>query len=479
MAKIVPILGAIGAGAAAAVGVTVAATTVTAIVIGGAILVGGAIAIASVAKKAMMPDMPDFDTQGSQGILVNRTGSSVSIPVVYGDTRVGGVQVYINASGETGSGDDLVDNAFLHLAFALAEGECHQLSKVFFDGVEVGSTSTTGDTNPVNWTFTGDYSDKVEMYFRKGSDNQSEISQLAGEESVWDPRFRGIAYAYLRLEYDSEVWKNGLPTITFQLKGKKVPTISASPSYSFSDDPARCILDYLTNSRYGKGIDINDIDLTSFSSASTYYSSKGFHCRGNLDTNANMYVNLIDLFTCCRSFLAFGNKYRLIPDKINSTVSLTLDDSNTIGNVTYGMGDKSQLLNSMKAKFMDEATEYRDNIKIVSSSTLKTNDNGLTLEQEISLPYTKSASVAQQIITEEINQSRQSHVIDLTATIEAIDLLVGDVVQVTNSTFGITNKLFKVLSTEIQPSNEVRLILREYDPDVYGSSIITDYKADN
>ena len=133
----------------------------------------------------------------------------------------------------------------------------------------------------------------------------------------------------------------------------------------------------------------------------------------------------------------------------------------------------------MKAKIMNAADNYHDDLVIVSDATLKSQDNGIVLEAEVSFPYIKNAAQAQQIITEEINQSRQSHLIELTATIEAVDLQVGDLVTVTNETFGITNKEFRVLMTELLPSSEVTLSLREYDADVYGGSVITDAKGDN
>jgi hypothetical protein len=474
MAKIAAIIG-----AATAVGTAIGLAGTVATVVGGAILVAGAVVVAKAVGKMFMPDMSAYSTQGSQGVLVNRTGSNVAIPVIYGKTRTGAARIFTHTEGTVGSGDDAIENAYMHLVYAISEGEINACKKIFFDGEEVMTTSATGANS--SWTFTNStYDGYVQAYFRPGTDSQTAISQLANC-TTWSgsPRYRGIAYVYMRLEYNSEVFKNGLPEVTFLVEGKKVPSTSNPSSLSYSDNPARCILDYLTNTRYGKGIDPADIDLTTFQAAETYYSSKGFHVRGNLDTNANIYVNLLDLFTSCRSFLAFGNKYRLVAEKTESTVSLTLNDSNTVGDVTYALGDKKSMFNRLKAKFMNEATEYHDDIKIVESATLKSYDNGLVLEAEIPLPYTKTTSVAQQIMTEEINQSRQSHVVELTATVEAIDLQAGDIVQVTNSTFGITNKKFRVMSTEVHPSSEVGLILREYDPDVYGSSIITNYKGDN
>ena len=137
------------------------------------------------------------------------------------------------------------------------------------------------------------------------------------------------------------------------------------------------------------------------------------------------------------------------------------------------------MFNKLKGRIMNESTEYRDDIVIVESSTLQAQDNGNVLEAEIPLPYTKTRAEAVQLLTEEINDSRQSHMVEMTITVEGIDLQVGDIVEVTNQTFGITNKKFRIRETTIQPTSEVNLVMREYDSNVYGGSIITNAKDDN
>ena len=56
-----------------------------------------------------------------------------------------------------------------------------------------------------------------------------------------------------------------------KLQGKKVKTYNASlveQTASYQTNPAWCLLDYLTNARYGKGLAITEIDLQSFYDAS-------------------------------------------------------------------------------------------------------------------------------------------------------------------------------------------------------------------
>ena len=95
------------------------------------------------------------------------------------------------------------------------------------------------------------------------------------------------------------------------------------------------------------------------------------------------------------------------------------------------------------------------------------------------MPFTKTSTIANRLATHRLNQSRQSHMISLKATIEAIKLTPGDVVRVTNETFRITNKLFRVVETQVLPDSEIELVLKEYDDGVYSDSIITDARNDD
>lgn len=481
MAKFIAPIIAVGAGLLTGIGVGAVAATVIATVVVGVAVAAGAVAIANKLQKSMTPELgsaAEFAAQGAQGIMVNKTGSSQSIPVIYGKTRTGGTRVYAETDTEVGD----YKNAYLRLVYVIGEGEMNRCTKIYFDGVEAGSQTGTGAQDWADDKIISKYRGKVKMYFRPGTDGQSAISDLTNNSGFSSPKFSGIAYAYLRLEYDEDIWKNGLPEVTFEVEGVKVPSTSdgTSLSYTNGDNPANCVLNYLVNTRYGKGIPPADLDLASFESARAYCDGR-FECRGNVSTNGTIHANIIDLLSSCRGYIAFGNKYRMLIDRASSETPFEITKDNTVGDVDYILGDKGTLFNKMTARYLDQDTEYKDNVKVLDSSALRTKDNGLVLETEIPMPFVKTTSKVNQILHEEINQSRQTHMIRMQCTVDAIDLQVGDLVNVTNETFGITSKTFRVLNTIIEPSSEIGLILREYDADVYNTSstIITDELADN
>ena len=97
MAKIVAaVIGAVASGFVA-IGVSAAVATVVATVVVGVVAAAGAVAIANKLAKSMTPDLgsaAEFGAQGAQGIMVNKTGSSQPLPVIYGLTRTGGIRVF-------------------------------------------------------------------------------------------------------------------------------------------------------------------------------------------------------------------------------------------------------------------------------------------------------------------------------------------------------------------------------------------------
>ena len=93
-----------------------------------------------------------------------------------------------------------------------------------------------------------------------GSPNQTADTFLVDESAHWttEHRLRGIAYMYVRLAFDADVFPNGIPEITATISGKKVYDPRTSTT-AWSDNPALCLRDYLTSS-YGIAEDTANID---------------------------------------------------------------------------------------------------------------------------------------------------------------------------------------------------------------------------
>ena len=249
----------------------------------------GVFAVGWLFIRSRKPDLPDFGTndfeETERGILINKQSNNASIPVVYGERLIGGTRVFIETSG--------TDNEFLYVALVLCEGEINSIEEirvddkvVTFSGALTDNTQRTVASSDSNF-----YKDNVSYITVEphlGTDGQS-ASSLLSTLSSWgsNHKLSGIAYLALKFKWNQDVF-GGIPTVQAKIKGRKVVTLDSSLSESsetFSTNPAFCLLDYLRNERYGKGIATADIDLQSFRDASQVCITQVTPFSGGSDIN--------------------------------------------------------------------------------------------------------------------------------------------------------------------------------------------------
>jgi len=68
----------------------------------------------------------------------------------------------------------------------------------------------------------------------------------------------------------TDALRGALPNITVEVRGRQVRVGSLAVPETWSDNPAWCVLDALTNPRYGTGVPDSDIDLTAFALYAAY-----------------------------------------------------------------------------------------------------------------------------------------------------------------------------------------------------------------
>lgn len=490
-----------GAVGKAILGATLSAAlgaTVTAIV--GAVVVVGTVALATRAikrAKAQRALMGGAQSTGSTiaSALVTKTGASVSIPLVYGERRISGQRVFLGSDGDK--------NKYLHLVESLCEGPIEGMQKIYFNDELAATSSDNGAT----WTWESEYDQYAQVIFKDGSQTaalNSETLSLdtsVGIHANWAGSTKigtNTSYVYMVLRWDQDKFGSGVPNITFLVKGKLIPAIGSdwNTSASYSNEPARVLYDYLVNPNYGKGIPYTLIDASSFNAAATYNNEQvatsstdatlttRYTCNAYMDTEKTLMENVEDLMTTMRGGLITGYQYQLIQDKPRASTGVHINDDRIIGDIKYLQASKKTLMNGLRAKFPDKELpfNYQENITIVDSPTLQSSTyDGVKLQQELELPYTTSKYTVERILTEEINQSRQSGILEVTIDPSNIDLTVGDVVTFSNTTIGQSNKKYSITRTVLRPDHTLELNLREYDDNVYwdnNTSIIVNNKDD-
>ena len=444
--------------------------------------------------RPKVPEIDDFGTNEfddfERGILLNKQSNDANIPIVYGERLVGGTRVFMETSG--------TDNTYLYMAIVMAEGEINSIEEIRVDDKAVTFASSLSDGTEVE-VGSGDsnfYKDsesliRVQPFF--GTDGQS-ASSLLSTLSSWgsNHRLRGICYLALRFKWNQDAF-TGIPKVQAKIKGKKVVTLASNLSEqtaSFSTNPAFCILDYLRNERYGKGIATSEIDLQSFYDASqvcvtqvTPYSGASdiniFDTNTVLDTSQKLIDNVRELLKGCRGYLPYtAGKYKLIIETTGSA-SITLTEDDIIGGYNLSVPTKNERYNRVIVGFINPDRNYQadevqfpplDDSGLTSAdqhATMKTADGGFLLEGRFTFKTLTSPYQAEEMAEVILRRSREAITLGLNVAFNGYDLAIGDIVNITHSSLGFTAKAFRVMGLTFNDDFTIGLSLVEYQASHY------------
>ena len=290
---------------------------------------------------------------------------------------------------------------------------------------------------------------------------------------------------YCQLEFDRDAFPRGLPNISATIRGKKVFDPRDS-STAFSNNPALCIRDYLTDTRYGLGCSADEIDDTSFIAAANACdesvtlsadsgggTQKRYTLDGTFETNRTPKKIIEDMLSSCGGILNYTNgKFRLLVAEYRSP-SVSLVQSDFIGPIQLqAKTSLADQYNTVKGVYSPASTDYiATDYPPVTSATFKTEDNNETHIFDYDLPYTTDSARAQRLAKIILFRNRQQVTIQSILSMKAFDFAVGDSVNVTLDRYGFTNKVFEVAEWNVTvvggQSLGVEVTLRETNSAVY------------
>jgi hypothetical protein len=455
---------------AAVVAAAIPATAATAITVFGtaisfATVIGyvGYTALTTAALRKLSPQV----TGGieNKGTLLNIREPAAAQEFVYGQVRKGGVLTYIDETGE--------DNKFLNMIITLAGHEVEEIGDIYINDEIVsldGSGVVTGDR----------WKSKVRIIKRNGS--QIAVDPTMASEAGVPSSFigLGIAHLYVRLEYDADVFGGGIPTFTAVVKGKKVydPRTFATV---WSDNAALCIRDYIT-SNYG--LSDSTVNDTFFAAAANDcddavpLSGGGTQARytvnGVVRADSTVGAALSDMMQSCNGALYYsGGEWKLRVGVYEAPVkSFTLDDLRSQIVLPTKMSRRDNF-NRVIGTFVDGSSGWIENDypPIQSDFFLNVDDMGIENTMDLPLPMVTNGSRAQRIAKQTLFRSREQMTISAEFGLSAMAVEVGDIIDLTISEYGWTNKEFEVKSWKllISPEGGVRigLMLRETSEEAF------------
>jgi len=456
----------IGTAIAAAVG---AGTIGTYIIIGLTYLAISA--VTSWALSALFPQ-PDFSSFGSQGTLVNARDATASADFVYGQVRKGGTVTFYESTGD--------ENKFLHQIIVLASHEVQEIGDIYIND-QIVTLDSSGFVTTSEWVISGGASAsgvRIEKFDGSQTAAPADLlseSELTGANALTANFIgSGIAYLYVRYEYDANVFANGVPLVTAIVKGKKVYDPRTN-STAYSNNAALCMRDFIT-SEYG----MNDsaIDDVVFSAAanesdedvtlSAGGTEKRYTINGIVKASSPIGDVLGKMSTACAGTLFWGSGYwKLKVGAYTAPVkTLTLNDLRGPINLSTRTTMRDSF-NGVTGTFNDSEADFiTADYPSIKSTVFKTEDGGDELLLDLPLPFTTSAATAQRIAKMTLYRSREQMALSADFGLEAFNVEVGDIIAFTNARYGFNEKEFEVVGWKFSSNQDagdlrVNLTLQE------------------
>jgi hypothetical protein len=418
--------------------------------------------------------------QKGYGTSVNAVVPAADHAIIYGVQRVGGIIFYRSITE---------DQKYLHTLVALAGHECSQITTVYAGNVALsldGSGFVTNDEFQIKDDAGNVVNSALRINTHLGTSSQAADADLVAEDSAWtiQHQAKGICYIYVRAEFDTSVFPQGLPVFSAKVRGKKVYDPRSS-SFVDSSNSALILRDYLI-SDYGLGVDeATEINDTLFSAAANVCdenvplaegggaTENRYESHGSFVTSLPPDDVITDLVASMAGtiFYSQGQWGVKAGEFTSSVLTLTEDDlrSNLQVSTRFSRRDNFNAVTGMFSGFESDyqPTDY----PIVTSSAFETVDGGERVIQDIPLPFTGRSTAAQRIAKIALFKQREQLTLSGTFGLRALQLQIGDIISLTNTRLGFSAKTFEVADWSFGISQdkalEVTMTLREISSAVY------------
>jgi len=458
-------------------------------------------------------DAPDYSVSSAesiQGVLINKDSAIANIPVVYGTRAVGGIRVFVS----TGSGS----NEYLYVAYVLSEGRVNAYTKLLIDE----NTVTVGDYSHGVRSFatSGLYANdsRLEVQFFDGRDDQV-ASTLLKEAPGWtdDHKLSGIAYIACKFRWkkidtnedaNNNPYGGGVPNVVVTLQGRRIfdattlsadstvdhTTAYAAESVTFDDNPVSVLLDYMRNSRYGKGLTNEVFDWYSWKVAADlcdqvvpYTASttgKAFTCNAVIDTAQTLMDNVKNILIGFRGIMPYqqgkyvikiehgGDDTDIAATPTDPGVVFTATDDNIVGGINLSGDSKRSKINRCRVTYVDPDADFQPNEVIYPEDGSADDiaflaEDGIRLERQLTFANTTSREQALQAAEVFVKRSRNFKQVGFATHAAGSNLTVGDLFRVINTRLGLDG-VFRCTELGINEEGQIEIQGFEHQSSAYG-----------
>ena len=454
--------------------------------------------IATVATVAsinyMRKSLNAMQTDEISGLTQTSRSPAGARKIIYGKVRVGGHLVFSGSAGD--------DNFQLIQVVALGDQArksgnapnraITDVQEIYFNAEKIAVWS-----DYTNGFILYDQKYSGYFFFESFDGSQTTASAIASNSDDWSSTsiLKGVGYAAMSFWYDQEVYVDGLPNVSFLVRGRPVfdPRKSAhsesDPStWEFSANPALCLLDYMCDPVYGLGLSYSDFDNASFisvayycdesveyktgdgSQSNTTMTSKRYIIGGQINTENSIRSNIQDILSSMAGKLSYSNgKYFLESSKPKGAEATIVDEGMMVGAISIvTKSSRQNQYNTVQGRFASSDNNYQESSYPTQTNSTYVSDDGEELILDLDLPLTTHNHIAQRIAKYTLNRSRNQTVINLKLSIEAMKFKVGDLINVKYEKFGYNTKGFVIQSFRLKPDVNAGMFVEveaiEYDP---------------
>jgi hypothetical protein len=459
-------------------------------------------AVSSIVSRVFAPDAgrsQAIDNGVRQQVPPSSTNS---IPIVYGNAYCGGrfIDAVLSTDAKTmyyvmvvshisPNGQFTFDQSDMYWGDRKIGFDSSDLTKVvsLTDGAGGVDTKVSGNLFIALYTSTqaGVISStngaSLPNIFMGGSDIPSETRwQSSGRQ------MNGLAFAIIKLNYNRDAETTGMQTVTFKARQYLNGVGAAKPGDVWYD--------YITNQLYGGAMAVDIVDADSAAALNTYsdglipYTEGGisktqprYRINGVIDTGQSCLQNINAIMIACDSWNQYNaakGQWSVVINKEEAT-ALAFNDSNIIGEIRVSAYDITSSVNQIEAEFPSKENRDQSDFVYYETPAGLLYPNEPVNKSSIQLSMVNDSVQAQYLASRILEQAREDLIVNISTAYTGIQVDAGDVISITNSSYGWTAKLFRVMKvSEVSlPDGNLGATfeLNEYNAQVYDDRDITKY----
>lgn len=477
-----------------------AAGTLTAI--GSAAAFAVNFAVSSILSRAFAPN-PSGNQAIDNGVRQQVPPSSTnSIPVVYGDAYCGGrfidaalstdaktmyyVMVISHISPNGQFSFDTTDMYWGDRKIAFSGSNTTQVVSLT-DGAGNVDTKVSGNLfialykSTQSGVISSANGAALPSTFMGGSDLPAELRWASSGRQM-----NGLAFAIVKMNYNRDASTTAMQTVTFKVSQYLNGVGAAKPGDVWYD--------YMTNQLYGAAMASDIVNAASATALNTYsdglipytegessYTQPRYRINGIIDTGQSCLSNINAIMIACDSWNQYNaalGQWSVVINKAETT-SLAFDDDSIIGEIRVGAFDITSSINQIEAEFPSKQNRDQSDFVYYETPSILLYPNEPVNKQSIQLSMVNDSVQAQYLASRILEQAREDLIVNISTVYTGIQVDAGDIISITNSSYGWTAKLFRVMKvSEISLPNGnlgATFELNEYNAQVYDDRDITKY----